>query len=1010
MLPSPLSTIATLALLGAAATAQSGKSAFARDPNQPVDPFYTDKIQRYTTDPQFLSPLVATLPASKTVPTPEKVLGDVAGAPDILPYSADVHRYFRMLAASTPRVQVVSIGRSEEGREMIAVAIADESLLKGAEENKQRLAQLADPRTLRGTDGTIDDAKAQSLVDSSYPVYYITGSIHSTETGAPTALMELAYRLAVDDSPYIKYIRSHMIVLITPVVEVDGRDHMVDIYRWHKAHPGEQWPKLAYWGHYVAHDNNRDAMAMTLNLTNNVLGTYLDWHAQVLHDLHESVPYLYDNTVGDGPYNAWIDPTLVDEWQELGWNNVAQMQSFGMPGVFTHGDFDTWSPGYLMFLAAMHNGISRLYETFGNGGADTEKRILQPEEYSRTWYRQNPPMPVVVWSQRDNNNYQETALLSTLSYFAQNSHHFLENFYAKSKRSVQKPSMEGPAAYVLPLDAAEANRQVQLLQVLERQHVELSRLTEAVTTTLPRAKPGDKPVPVTLPAGSVVVRLDQPYSRVADALLDREYWAPDDPQKHPYDDTGWSFSELFHVKVLRITDVGVLSAKMSRMEDLSGLAGELSGAGSVVAIANTGQVSLLPLLYKLKDAQVTIAEKPFDAEGKHFSAGSLLITGVAEPVLTSVLKALALDGVRLAATPSVAAHPAPRPRIAFMHSWQSTQTEGWWRYAFDNLGIPYQYISTQTAAAQPDLRGKYDVIIFAPIGHATTEEVLNGTSMYGNPLPWQKTSLTPNLGGLDSTADMRPGLGYEGLQHLRRFVSQGGLLITCEDTAEFAIDTGLAPGVTVVPRKDARVVGSVLNSIFVAPDHAVAWGFAGAPLPVMSADGLAFNISNTLGRTSPRMLMDPYAQRPTGRGTLDDSDVVQGSKPAEPEILPKAHPWEARPLDEDQMRNNPRVIPVPFRPEVVLRFSDAKTLLLAGLLDKPEPIAERAIVVDAHLGAGNVLLFANNPIYRGETVGNYPLVFNAIMNFQYLQRDVPAAAAAAAADGRLPDNAVIGSR
>ena len=97
----------------------------------------------------------------------------------------------------------------------------------------------------------------------------------------------------------------------------------------------------------------------------------------MLHDLHESVPFLYDNTVGDGPYNAWVDPTLADEWAELGWNNVAQMQSFGMPGVFTHGDFDTWSPGYLMFLAGMHNGISRLYETFGNGGADTEKRILQ---------------------------------------------------------------------------------------------------------------------------------------------------------------------------------------------------------------------------------------------------------------------------------------------------------------------------------------------------------------------------------------------------------------------------------------------------------------------------------------------------------------------------------------------------------------------------------------------------------------------------------------------------------
>jgi len=88
------------------------------------------------------------------------------------------------------------------------------------------------------------------------------------------------------------------------------------------------------------------------------------------HDLHESVPYLYDNTVGDGPYNAWIDPILANEWQMMGWNNVAEMTKFGMPGVFTHGTFDTWSPSYLMFIAAMHNGISRLYETFGNGGAD----------------------------------------------------------------------------------------------------------------------------------------------------------------------------------------------------------------------------------------------------------------------------------------------------------------------------------------------------------------------------------------------------------------------------------------------------------------------------------------------------------------------------------------------------------------------------------------------------------------------------------------------------------------
>ena len=128
----------------------------------------------------------------------------------------------------------------------------------------------------------------------------------------------------------------------------------------------------------------------------------------MLHDLHESVPYLYDNTVGDGPYNAWIDPMLADEWQMMGWNNVSEMTKFGMPGVFTHGTFDTWSPSYLMFIAATHNGISRLYETFGNGGADTEERTLRPNEYARTWFKQNPPLPKAKWSQRNNNNYEET--------------------------------------------------------------------------------------------------------------------------------------------------------------------------------------------------------------------------------------------------------------------------------------------------------------------------------------------------------------------------------------------------------------------------------------------------------------------------------------------------------------------------------------------------------------------------------------------------------------------------
>ena len=478
--------------------------------------------------------------------------------------------------------------------------------------------------------------------------------------------------------------------------------------------------------------------------------------------------------------------------------------------------------------------------------------------------------------------------------------------------------------------------------------------------------------------------MDQPYSRIADALLDRQFWAPDDPQKHPYDDTGWSFTHLFNVKVVRVTDPAILKAGMKPIDDPAALAGKIDGAGSIVAVNNTGQISLLSLVYKLKDAKIQVAEKPFDADGKHFAAGSLLINN-ADDKVAAALHDLALDGTKLGAAPSVAMHDVAAPRIAFMHTWLATQTEGWWRYAFDTAGIPFDYMSTQAVAKENDLRSKYDVIIFAPVGHSSSLDIIDGLPMWNNAMPWKKSDITPNLGRIDSTDDIRPGLGYEGLEHLKQFVAKGGLLITCEDTAQFAVDTGLAPGVSVVPHGEARIVGSVLNTVFVDKDSPIASGY-GANLSVISANGMAFNISNTLGRSRGRLLKDPYSERPTGRGTLEENDEPLGRKAVAAEPLEKVEPWQAKKLNEEQTRNNFSVIPEAMRPEVILRFAGSKDLLLDGLLDKATPIAEHAIVVNAHLGQGSVLLFGNNPIYRGETIGDYALVFNAILNHDHLER------------------------
>jgi hypothetical protein len=186
----------------------------------------------------------------------------------------------------------------------------------------------------------------------------------------------------------------------------------------------------------------------------------------------------------------------------------------------------------------------------------------------------------------------------------------------------------------------------------------------------------------------------------------------------------------------------------------------------------------------------------------------------------------------------------------------------------------------------------------------------------------------------------------------------------------------------VAPRKSLKVVGSVLNSAVVDGKHPVAYGYPAA-VPLYSADGLAFTIGNlTVNRI---VLTAKEYKRPTGRGGPEDEDMPEGRPLEKAPPLPAPKPWQATPLNEEQERNNPYLIPAEYRPQVILRYAGLKDLLLSGLLEGGDALAEHPAVVAAHFGKGDVLLFANNPMYRGETIGSYALVFNAIINFGHLR-------------------------
>ena len=273
-----------------------------------------------------------------------------------------------------------------------------------------------------------------------------------------------------------------------------------------------------------------------------------------------------------------------------------------------------------------------------------------------------------------------------------------------------------------------------------------SKDTTAKDTASKETNAGDKPKAppqptiVQVPAGSYIVRMDQPYSRVADALLDHQYWSPNDPQKTPYDDTGWTFGELFNVRVLRVVDAKVLETPMEKVNEVKARGG-ISGGSSVFVINANADTALATLRYHLKDASINAAEEPFEAGGHKFARGSFIVTKVETEALRREVTALGLEAVGLSSAPNVKSHPLRAARVALLHTWLSTQGEGWWRMALDQMQIPYSYINTQQVARDDDLRAKYDVILFPPTGRGDTMAVINGL-----PMSWECAAVEEHAG------------------------------------------------------------------------------------------------------------------------------------------------------------------------------------------------------------------------------------------------------------------------
>ena len=928
------STLAALLCLFAPAApimAKTSPTANLCAPDRP-EPGSVEAIREFTTDPKYLPASVACVPESASVPSPSDKLGHIAGAPGELSDTATVIKYFRALDAASDRVEVRSIGTTEEGREIILAIIADAGTLKQIGRYMADTAALADPRTT-------SREEMETIVARAKPVYYLNGGLHSPETGSPEMLMELAYRLAVSDQPSIRRIREKTITLINPVSEPDGRDRVVQWYYRHLKgrtdydivdSPGLDGPP--YWGHYIFHDNNRDGIQITAKLTEAVDRMYWEFHPTVIHDLHESLPLLYI-MMGHGPYSEAIDPVTVAEWSQMAQHEVGALQSFGLPGVWTWGFWDGWWPGYLFSFGMNHNSIGRFYETFGNSSADTFTRKMKDIKFvgkevtTKEWYRTWPPDKTLKWSLRNNTNYMQAGVLEALDYAALHGEQMLRAFWTKGYRAVERGRTETPYAWVFPEEQADRARLAYLINQLGRHHIEVSRAVKPFTIKEEKYA-----------AGTYVVRMDQPYRNTAFNLLKTQEFPKDEPNT-PYDDVAWTLPLLYGVQGARIDDKAILEVSVDRVTKPVAYPGDVEGDGPVYLLKDTGQEALLSARFRLKEVGVDAAEKSFKTGDTEYPAGSWIIDGGASGVrgkLSEVASELGLDFVSTASVPDVPRHPLDLPRLAVYHNWMSTQDAGWVRYTFDQGGFAYDYINDDDIK-RGDLKSRFDVILM-PDTIGNPRALIHGIDPKHGPIAYTKTDQYPSHGVPDGSPDITGGIGFAGMANLQKFLADGGLFIGLADAGLLPVEGGLVRDVNRFRGTALFTPGSELRAMFRRPDHPIAYGYD-AKTSIFRGNGALFEVTE---KDEGMIVLQFGTKKTVPYGTEEPKDAKPDEKP--------------------------------------------EPLCISGLVKSEDDLSTKPAILDIPAGKGRVVLFAFNPLHRFLNHSDFRLVYNVILNHNDLDR------------------------
>lgn len=749
-------------------------------------------------------------PVAAQVPTPDEHLARPLACDFQLADWTEVSSYYARLAETSKHVKLEKVGVTTEGRDFLLATISSEANLARIDAIRADAARIADPRGLR-------PPERDALLARAKPILMISPGMHSTETAGAQFGMKFAHQLATSNDEPWKSARERLVVLMMPCTNPDGLDHVCEWYRRVVGTPYESAGMTKLYQYYTGHDNNRDWFMVSQAETRIVTGLlYSTWHPQVYWDVHQQgsraerifIPPFRD------PLNPNLDPGIIAGIDALCSRALLDMTREGKTGISSGVTYDMWWNGGNRNVPVRHNIIGILTEAASVEYASPiflRPTDIRPPGDLKSYapsHRFLVPWPGGWWRLADIVEYEMSFGRSLLRSLAAEPQTWLTNALEAAERSIAKGRTESPRAWILPPENRDRAAVWRLIDALLVSGVEID-IAESDFLADGRE----------WPAGSIVIKRDQPYGQYVKDLFEIQRFPEGET---PYDVAGWSLPLLLGVRRVEIRNPLPIELAISRV------------ASAEAVLTRLPAPPVGPRDYadgiQWRDAIARLSERrpvEFGEEGIEF------VDEEGEATVDS-------DFVRL--------HDLPR--IAVYDTWSSSMDEGWLRFVLDTIGVPYVTVKPEMIRAG-DLAKDYDVIVIPSI---SAREIESGRA--------SGTVFSEFVGGID----------VDGALALDRFVREGGNLITMDASARFAIDqfdleiTDASRGEKA---KDFKCPGSVLRLI---PMEADSSRFVVGLEPSMACffdDSTAFACSNSEGKieilaqyASTDLLLSGYVNQP----------------------------------------------------------------------------------------------------------------------------------------------------